>query len=120
MELKYRLPCVWTRVGAGELPAWRARRIAQATMGLSREAAAYVDRQVAPYAHRLGPAALDRMVAEAIARFMPDEALEAAERAADGRYLTIHHDQVSFNGTSRIEGELDLADRARPRGRPAA
>src|SRR5919112_640655 len=31
VELKYRLPRVWARVAAGDLEAWRARRIAQAT-----------------------------------------------------------------------------------------
>ena len=110
LELKYRLPRHWTRIHNGQLPAWRARRIAQATLGLSREAADHVDRHVAHVAHRIGPAALDRLVAEAVARFMPAEALAAAERAADGRYFAIHHDHVTCNGTSRIEGELDLAD----------
>ena len=30
--------------------------------------------------------------------------------AAEDRHLTIHHHQVSFDGTTRIDGELDLAD----------
>src|SRR4051794_1766859 len=75
LELKYRLPRTWTRTTHGDLPVWRARRIA-----------------------------------EAIARYMPDRALQDAEQAAEGRYLRIDHTQVSFDGTSRIEGELDLAD----------
>ena len=114
IELKYRLPMVWTRTQTDDsqpcLPAWRARRIAQATLGLSLEAATYVDHMVAGFAHKIGPAQLDRLVEEAIARFMPDLALENAERAADGRHLTFHHQQVSFNGTTTVEGELDLAD----------
>src|SRR5680860_1514153 len=110
VELKYRLPKVWARIRSGALQAWRARRVAQATLGLSMEAARFVDTQVAAFAHKIGVAALDRLVAEAIARFMPDLAAENAEKAAEGRHFTIHHDQVSFTGTSRIEGELDLAD----------
>ena len=110
VELKYRLAAVWARVQAGDLEAWRARRIAEATFGLSREAAAFVDAQVAPFAHRIGIAALERLVAEAIARFMPDQALADAANAADGRHFTIDHQQVSFDGTSQIHGELDLAD----------
>jgi len=110
VELKYRLPRVWARVQCGDLEAWRARRIAEATFGLSREAAAFVDAQVAPFAHRIGLAALERLVAEAIARFMPDRALADAVQAADGRHLTIEHQQVSIDGTSQIHGELDLAD----------
>jgi hypothetical protein len=49
-------------------------------------------------------------VEEAIARFMPEYAAERRQQAADGRYFTIDHAQVSFAGISRIHGELDLAD----------
>ncbi|MCW2847663.1 MAG: endonuclease [Marmoricola sp.] len=110
VELKYRLPKTWDRVMSGHLQTWRARRIAEATLLLSPEAAAYVDTQVAPFTHKIGLAQLDRLVQEAIDRFMPDLAQEKAEKAADGRHVKFHHDQVSFNGTTRIEGELDLAD----------
>ena len=110
MELKYRLPRCWARVQSGDLEAWRARRIAEDTFSLSAEAAAFVDAQVAPFAHRIGIAALERLIAEAIARFMPDQAAEDAAKAADGRHFTIDHQQVSFGGTSQITGELDLAD----------
>ena len=110
VELKYRLPRTWARVQNGDLAAWRARRIGQHTLSLSREAAAHVDQQVSAFAHKIGLAALERLVAEAIARFMPDRARSDAERAADGRHVSFDRDQVSFNGTTRIEGELDLAD----------
>ena len=79
-------------------------------MLLSQEAAAFVDAQVAPFAHRIGMAALERLIDEAIARFMPEKAAEDAERSADSRHFTIDHQQVSFDGTSQITGELDLAD----------
>jgi hypothetical protein len=49
-------------------------------------------------------------VDEAIARFMPEHAAKERERAAEQRYFSIDHDQVSFAGTSRVHGELDLAD----------
>ncbi len=110
VELKYRLPRHWARVQSGDLEAWRARRIAEATMLLCEEAAAFVDAQVAPFAHRIGIAALERLIAEAIARFMPEKAAEDAERSADSRHFTIDHQQVSFGGTSQLTGELDLAD----------
>ena len=50
------------------------RRIAEATIALTAEATAHVDAHLAPYAHKIGLAQLDRLVAEAIARFMPDQA----------------------------------------------
>jgi 5-methylcytosine-specific restriction endonuclease McrA len=110
VELKYRLPRVWARVQAGDLEAWRARRIAEATFNLSADAAAFVDVQVAPFAHRIGIAALERLIDEAIARSMPEKAAEEARKAADTRHFTIDHQQVSFGGTSQLTGELDLAD----------
>ena len=53
LELRHRLPRVWRRVQAGQVPAWKARRIAETTIHahLSPEAVAYVDAQVAPFAH---------------------------------------------------------------------
>jgi hypothetical protein len=110
LELYHRLPKIWARVTAGQLAPWRARRIAEETLQLSFEAAAYVDQMIAPFAHRTGPAQTQRTVEEAIARFMPEFAAERRDRAAEGRYFSIEHDQVSFAGTSRIHGELDLAD----------
>ena len=112
VELRYRLTKLWKRVVNGDLPAWKARRAAEQTIShaLTSEAAAFVDAHVAPVAHKIRTAALDRLVEEAIARFMPETAEEIRHRAADGRHFTIDHDQVSFAGTSLIHGELDLAD----------
>jgi hypothetical protein len=110
LELAYRLPRIWARVTSGQLAPWRARRIAEETLQLSFEAATFVDQQLAPFAHRTGLAQTQRTVEEAIARFMPEFAAERRDRTADGRYFSIEHDQVSFAGTSRIHGELDLAD----------
>ncbi len=80
------------------------------TIALTPEAAAYVDRHVGPVAHKVGPVQTERLVAEAIARHMPETAEEIRRKAADGRHFTIDHDQVSFAGTSLILGEVDLAD----------
>src|SRR5215213_9820444 len=110
VELRYRLGRVWSRVVKGDLPAWRARRIARETMVLSVEAAAHVDRQVAHVAHKVGPAQVDRLVEEAIGRFMPEEAERRRRQAADGRSFTIDTAQPSLRGTSQVYGELDLAD----------
>ncbi|WP_310963663.1 HNH endonuclease signature motif containing protein [Nocardioides terrisoli] len=110
LELAFRLPRLWARVQAGQVAAWRARRVAEQTQPLSVAAAGFVDAQVAPFASRMGVAAVDRLVAEAVGRFMPDLAAEQRQLAADGRRFDIDHQQVSFAGTSRVEAELDLAD----------
>ncbi len=112
LELRHRLPRLWRRVQAGDLPSWRARRIAETTIhaGLSREAAAYVDVQLAPFAHRTSTRAVDRLVAAAVVRFDPARAAAEARAAADARHVTIDEEQVSFAGTMRVTAELDLAD----------
>jgi hypothetical protein len=110
VELRYRLPEVWARVMAGDLAAWRARRIARATIALSPEAAGFVDAQVAGFAHKVRPSQVDRLVEEAVTRFMPAEAKRRRLAAADGRHVGVHTGQVSFEGTVWVEGQLDLAD----------
>ena len=72
VEAKHRLPKVWARMVAGQVTAWRVRRLAEATRGLSAEAAAFVDAQVAHVVHTTGPAVIHRLVLEAAARFEPE------------------------------------------------
>jgi len=110
LELAYRLPRHWARVRCGDLPAWRARRLAEQTMSLSRDAAAWVDAQLASVLHKTSLAAQDRLVAEAVARFDPERARAEADAAEDRRRVQISHEQVTFWGTSYLCGELDLAD----------
>ena len=119
LELRHRLPRLWTLVLAGRVPAWRARLVAERTIhsspALTGEAAGYVDAQVAAVAGKVGPAQLDRLVAEAIKRFDLAEADPAADPEdgylhVDPRHVTIHDDDVHFAGTMRIEAELDIAD----------
>jgi hypothetical protein len=110
LELAHRLPYLYARILAGAVPVWRARRIAEKTLVLSAEAAAYVDVEIAPAADKIGPVVTERLVDEAISRFMPDYARELAEKAAEQRHVTVDRRQIGFHGTSRVYGELDLAD----------
>ncbi len=110
VELAYRLPRHWARLQSGALPAWRARRLAEATLSLPFEAAAWVDAQLAPFLHKTSFAAQDRLVAEALKRFHPVRAQAEADAAEDRRAVAINTDQVTFWGTSHLTGELDLAD----------
>jgi hypothetical protein len=110
LELRYRLNKLWARVVAGDLAAWKARRVAEQTRWLTPEAATYVDKHVAPLAHKIGPAQLDRLIAEAVARHMPDQAEEDRQQAWDQRRFDIDFDTVAIAGTCQVSGELDLAD----------
>jgi hypothetical protein len=71
LDLIHRLSRLWARVQALQIPAWRARRVAEHTHALSLEAARWVDVRLADTG--CGPMTVDRLVADAIARFDPEE-----------------------------------------------
>jgi hypothetical protein len=119
LELRHRLPRLWAQVHAGQVPAWRARAVADTTIhsspALTRKAAGFVDSQVAAVAGRIGTAQLDRLVAEAIKRYDLATADPAADpedgwQHVDPRHVTVNTDDVHYAGTLRIEAEVDIAD----------
>ena len=110
-------------MGAGAVRArcrpWRARLVAETTIhtspALTVEAARWVDAQVAAVAGRIGPAQLDRLVAETIKRYdlaATDPAADPEDGylSVDPRHATLHDEDVHFAGTMRFEAELDIAD----------
>ena len=115
LDLVYRLPGLWARVESLEVPAWRARRVAQLTRRLSRTAAGYVDQRLAGPACRLGPAAVDRAVAEAVARFHPEMLAERERRGRQGWDVRVDHetDLAGFAGTSYLSASGDTMDLSR-------
>ena len=113
LELAHRLPRLWARVRAGEVDAWRARRVAEATIHahprLTSEAAGWVDAQVAPFAGRVGQAQVDRLVESAIERFrLLDEGSEADD-FVDQLHVTVS-DGAAFAGTMDVHATLTVAD----------
>jgi hypothetical protein len=119
LELRHRLPRLWRLVQCGEVPAWQARRVAEvtihATPALTVDAARWVDAQVAAATGRIGPAQLDRLVAETIKRFelaAPDPASDPEDGylAVDPRHATLNDQDVHYAGTMHLEADLDIAD----------
>jgi hypothetical protein len=119
LELRHRLPRLWAQVHAGQVPAWRARAVADTTIhsspALTPEAAGFVDSQVAAVAGRIGSAQLDRLVAETIKRYDlatadPTADPEDGWQHVDPRHVTVNTDDVHYAGTMRIEAEVDIAD----------
>ena len=76
-ELRHRLPRTWARVKAGEVTAWRARRIAQKTMYQPGDVARLLDRPSPGSPTRSVSITLDRLIEEAKMRLHPIETEQA-------------------------------------------
>ncbi|WP_166391449.1 HNH endonuclease signature motif containing protein [Nocardioides ochotonae] len=110
LELAHRLPRIFKRVRAGEVLAWKARRIAQLTTTLPLDGAEFVDRQLAASVDKIGWAAIGRLVDRAKVMFDPEGAEQDRREAADGRRFDVHTREAAHDGVIHVEGVLDLAD----------
>ncbi len=114
LDLAHRLPRAWAAVRALEVPAWKARRLAQATHHLSREAAAHVDRRLEGRVGTGGARMLEQAVAQAAAMYDPDAQVDAERRGRDGWDVTlIHPTDGTWAGTSHLEATGDTLDLTR-------
>lgn len=109
LELRHRLPEVWRRMLAGDLPAWKARRIADATIGTPADVAASMNATLGPIAHKVGPITLDRLVNEAMMRLHPVEFDRREWDALDSRSVKLY-DDISHGGIATIQIRADLKD----------
>jgi hypothetical protein len=91
------------------LPAWRARRFARATICLTRDAAAYADERVASFAHRVGPAVVDRLVEEAVVPVQSGGRGDPGSRGGRQIVLFVHLSEqaISFTGASMALARVD-------------
>ncbi len=81
LDLRHRLPGLWTRVQAGEVKAWIGRKVADATRHLTIPTCGQVDIEITPYADRISWTRLDHIIAATWMRADP-EAAEQADQAA--------------------------------------
>lgn len=105
LVLRHRLPRVWARVVEREVPAWRARKIAQAVLGAHADVVEAVDAAVVAIAHKVGPVTLARILDEQLLRLHAEEREIKQLEDLDARY--VHFDEASINDT----GIADLAAR---------
>ncbi|WP_183099188.1 HNH endonuclease [Nocardioides pelophilus] len=110
IELAHRLPRLWARVLDGEVPVWKALRVTDSTRLLPAEAAVFVDRHLAPYAHGCTWTQVDRLVEEALVRFDPEAAEERRREAQDHRHVDTGVDNVGYDGIAHVDAVLDVAD----------
>ena len=91
LDLQHRHPRIWARVEALEVAPWKARKVAQATHGLSKATAAYVDAELADRLDSCGAVLIERVVAQAIARFHPELLRQREKRGKDGWDVRLRH-----------------------------
>jgi hypothetical protein len=105
LALRHRLPLTWDRVLAREAIPWRAREVATASMGLTVEAAAIVDRRVAPIINTVGPGQLRNIVKAAVWEADPETA--RAEAEAKARERGVYIGRSDDHGTSTVYVKAD-------------
>jgi hypothetical protein len=108
VELCYRLPRLWTLVQAGDLQAWKARRVARETTGLSQAAVDFVDRHVATTGRRNQVPPLRAVIHEALLQCDPDQAAGVEQAALDARGVWFDHRQST--ATTDLTARLDTLD----------
>ncbi|MGI8645214.1 MAG: HNH endonuclease signature motif containing protein [Nocardioides sp.] len=110
LTLRHRLPRVWARLVAGELPAWRARRIARAVYAQPGDVADWLDETLAPLADRVGAITVDRLLDEAMLLLHPEERELAQFAALDARHATLHEDSINHTGVAEMTLRGDWKD----------
>ncbi|HYF72236.1 MAG TPA: HNH endonuclease signature motif containing protein [Nocardioides sp.] len=111
VETKHRLPRLWARVMACEVPVWRARRVAQLTQSLPMDAADYVDRHLAAVVHHCSYAQIERTVEAARTTYDPEAAL--ARTAGEDLGVRITHSKPALGetpGVGYVDAALTTAD----------
>lgn len=83
LDVRHRLPQLWTAVMELRVPVWQARKIASRlrAVGLSREQARWVDSQVTPYVPSLPWARIEALLEAKIIEADPEAAAERARAA---------------------------------------
>ena len=107
VELRDRLPRLYSAVMCGRLVAWKARQIAEQTIPLTAAATDYVDRQLAPFAHKMSLVRISAAVDAAILRHDPELAAERTAKAAERRGVWIDE---GIDGVSEIRAVTDTPD----------
>ncbi|GAA0980517.1 hypothetical protein ENKNEFLB_02008 [Nocardioides aquaticus] len=110
LVLEHRLPRTWARVLQGGVPAWRARRVAQAVLGAPPDVVAYVDDRVHRVIATVGHRRLDALLDEAMLELHPEEREMEQLDALDARHATLHRSGINHTGIVEMTLRGDWAD----------
>ncbi len=87
LDLRHRLPLAWSRLCAGHIRAWQARKVAQATRWLGVDEAGEVDAAVSGFLGAMPWPRFERILGAAIPQADPEAVAERAERARTERMV---------------------------------
>jgi hypothetical protein len=90
LDLRHRLPTLWARVQAGEVRAWQARKVAQATRALPYAAARDLDVELSGYLGMLPWPRFQKLLAAAVLAADPVAAAERDRRARGEQDVWAH------------------------------
>lgn len=108
--LRHRLPLTWAQVRALRLPAWRARRIAQAVLGAPADVVDHIDQTLVGIAHKVGPVTLDRLLDEAMLRLHAEEREIAQAEAMQGSHVIFDEQSTPVAGKADLHVHGDWKD----------
>jgi hypothetical protein len=89
LDLRHRLQLIWAAARAGQVPAYQARRIANATRHLSFEQTNWVDQHLAPALGAVSWGRLQTLLEAAIYHADPAGAEQQAAAAAQQRFVRL-------------------------------
>ena len=115
LVLDHRTPAFWAGVRAGRVPAWRARRVAQALLGQPADVCRYVDTALAERLAEgaaIGPVVLDRLIDEAMLRLHAEQRELEQLEALDARHVTIDPASINHTGIGQLDARAEWADLA--------
>ena len=105
LDLRHRLPVLWARVQAGDVPAREARRVALRTRCLTIEQAKVVDRRVARYIGQLTWTRLENLLTAEILRVDRERVEQRTEDAK--RFRSVRIGRGSEHGLTEVWMQLD-------------
>ncbi len=110
LVLKHRLPLIWAKVQAGGVPAWRARRVAQAVLGAHADVVADIDARVVHIIATVGPATLDRLIDDAMLRLHAEEREIKQLEELDARFVRLAEGSINNTGIADLYARGDWKD----------
>jgi hypothetical protein len=121
MEMKHRLPKLWSLVQDLEVPAGKVSQICKLTRELSLEAVLWVDEQIAKYPARIGVVRINRLVENAITKFDPvtkaarlEELRQNSRKARKVEVTPLEADPTKRDASvTKLEMVLDTPDAMR-------